>query len=91
MSERWEYEEEAAEEAFHGRLYNELGPQWAEDHAFGPYEDHYKEAIKEFTAERLKSYYVAHPNLAEAALNSLMYADSLMASHPKGALVFACP
>lgn len=89
MSERWEYEQEAAEEEFYGRLYDELGPQWAENNGFGPYEVHYQEAIKEFTAERLKSYYVANPNLAAPALDTLVEAQSLLSSHPRASLVIA--
>lgn len=53
------------------------------------YEEHYEEAIKEFTAERLQSYYVAHPQLAWPARDSLLYAQSLMPSYPRAALVFA--
>src|ERR1035441_4218906 len=85
MSEPWEYEEQAAEEAYQEQLLEELGPGWAEENGFALYED----AIKEFTAERLQSYYVANPNLAEPAYESLVYAQSLIPSHPKAALVFA--
>ncbi len=53
------------------------------------YEEHYEEAIKEFTAERLQSYYVANPRLAKPARDSLVYAKSLMPAYPKAALVFA--
>lgn len=85
MSEYWEYEQEAQEEEYREQLLEELGPEWAEEHGLLEYED----AIKEFTAERLQSYYVAHPNLGEPAYDSLVYAQSLMPSHPKAALVFA--
>jgi hypothetical protein len=81
MSEPWDYEQDAA----YDQLYEELGPQWAEEHSLFPYED----AIKEFTAERLQSYYVANPNLAGPAHDSLLYAQSLVPSYPKAALVFA--
>lgn len=50
MSEPWDYEQDAA----YDQLYEELGPQWAEEHGLAPPED----AIKEFTAERLQSYYL---------------------------------
>jgi hypothetical protein len=53
------------------------------------YREHYEEAIKEFTAERLQSYYVAHPKLAWPARESLLHAESLMPCYPKAALVFA--
>jgi hypothetical protein len=85
VSEPSEYEEEAAEVAYQEQLLEELGPEWAEENGFALYED----AIKEFTAERLQSYYVANPNVAGPAYRSLVYAQSLMPSHPKAALVFA--
>ena len=85
MSEPWEYKEEAAEDAYWEQLLEELGPEWAEEHGLAPPED----AIKEFTAERLQSYYLAHPNLAGPAYGSLLYAQSLMPSYPEAALVFA--
>jgi hypothetical protein len=53
------------------------------------YPEHYEEAVEEFTAERLRSFYVAHPDLARPAHESLIYADSLMPSYPRAALVFA--
>jgi len=78
-------ESEYAEQEYLEKLYEEFGPQWAEEHGLAPPED----AIEEFTAERLQSYYIAHPNLAGPACDSLVYARSLMPSHPKAALVFA--
>jgi hypothetical protein len=77
-------EREAAEDAFYQAAYEEVGPQWAEDHGLYPYED----AVREFTAERLRSYYLAHPDLAVPAHESLVYAQSLSASFPRAALVF---
>jgi hypothetical protein len=81
----WEYEQEAAEEAYRDQLYEELGPVWAENNGFVPPED----AIRDFTAERLQSYYVANPNLAKPAYESLRYAEALLPSYPRAALVFA--
>jgi hypothetical protein len=81
MSEPWEYEEDA----YLDQLYGELGPQWAEEHGFTAYQD----AVKEFTAERLQSYYVAHPSLAKPAHDSLICAQSLLSGYPSAALVFA--
>ncbi|MBS1828814.1 MAG: hypothetical protein JST93_26160 [Acidobacteria bacterium] len=78
-------EREAAEDAFYEAAYEQVGPQWAEDHGMYFYED----AVREFTAERLQSYYVAHPELAQAAHESLLYAESLRVSFPKAALIFA--
>lgn len=63
----WEAEQDAAEDAYREQLLEELGPDWAEENGFVPPED----AIREFTAERLQSYYVAHPNLAGPAHDSL--------------------
>src|SRR5437016_3112091 len=47
------------------------------------------EAVREFTAERLKSYYISHPDLAQLANDSLQYGQSLVVSHPRAALLFA--
>jgi len=76
---------EAAEDAFYEAAYEQVGPHWAQDHGMYFYED----AIREFTAERLRSYYLAHPNLAAPAHESLQYAESLRVSFPRAALVFA--
>jgi hypothetical protein len=76
---------EAEQEDALERLYNQFGPEWAEEHSG----ELYQEAIQEFTVERLQSYYVSHPNLAHAAHESLVYARSLVSTHPKAALVFA--
>src|SRR5712692_9953122 len=81
---RWEAEQEAAEEAH----YEEVGAQWAQDHADELFKQHYDEAVSEFTSERLKSYYLKHPDLAGPPRESLVYAQSLMPSFPQAALVF---
>lgn len=49
----------------------------------------YDDAVEHFTEERLQSYYLANPKLAEPALNALSYAQSLLATQPLAALVFA--
>jgi hypothetical protein len=67
------------------RLYRELGPQWAEEHR----DELYQEAIQEFTAERLRSYYVSHPQLVRSAYDSLTDAEALRATHAKAAVIFA--
>ena len=85
MSEPWELEREAAEERYIEHLLEELGPDWATDNGFSLYED----SISSFTAERLQSYNLKNPNLAFPAYEALVYAESLMASYPKAALVFA--
>jgi len=82
-------ESEYAEQEYLERVYNEFGPEWADEHADELYERYYGEAVNEFTTARLKSFYVAHPELAQPALQSLAYAQSLVSLHPAAALVFA--
>ena len=82
-------ESDAAHDEYMNNLYNLFGPDWALEHHEELYKQHSEEAIREFTAERLKSYYIAHPSLATPALDALRYAGSLLAPHPKAALVFA--
>jgi hypothetical protein len=81
MSGPWDYEQDAA----YDRLYEELGPQWAKDHGLAPPED----AIKEFTAERLQSYYVKHPDLATTAIGMMEQASVLSHKYPNAAFLFA--
>lgn len=78
-------EYDAARDEFYGQMYEELGPQWASDHGFVEYED----AVQNFTSERLQSYYLAHPDVAKPAHDSLLTAQVLLATHPNAALVFA--
>ena len=47
--------------------------QWMDD----LYKEHRAEAISEFTAERLQSYYLANPTLAEAPRRALSDAVQL--------------
>src|SRR6516225_3909949 len=53
------------------------------------YPEHYEEAVKEFTAERLRSFYVSHPNLPQPAHEALRYSRILMPAYPTAALIFA--
>jgi hypothetical protein len=80
-------------EAYYDQLYKRIGPEWARDHAEQlsqeHYEGNYEQAVKEFTSERLQSYYLADPKLAVSAFESLDYARSLMPLFPRAALVFA--
>jgi hypothetical protein len=82
----YEAEMEEAREAYE----SEIGERYLREfgHEF-LYPEHYDEAVKEFTAERLRSFYVAHPDLAMPAHEALLYAKSLMPSYPRAALVFA--
>jgi len=59
--------------------------QWMEE----LYEEHSKQAIEEFTTERLQSYYVDNTMVAEAALRSLAEARNLLPQHPTAAHIFA--
>lgn len=77
--------EDAEQEEHYARLFNEIGPEWAGEH----YSELYESAVKEFTAGRLKSYYVAHPHLTQPAHRALSTAQSFMETHPEAALVFA--
>jgi hypothetical protein len=79
--EPWEAEQEAALDG----LYKQFGPEWVEEN----WHDLYDQAVEEFTADRLRSYYLAHPNIAKPALDSLVEGQSLLQAHPKAALVFA--
>lgn len=49
-----------------------------------------REIVESFTLERLKSYYLAHPDVAQKALGSLVESKDLLSDgHPTAALVFA--
>jgi hypothetical protein len=47
------------------------------------------QAIEEFTEERLQSYYVANPNLAEDPVHFLSMARQLISHSPTGSFIFA--
>jgi hypothetical protein len=81
--------EEAWRDAAREEYEAEIGAQYLREFGYELYPEHYAEAIKEFTAERLQSYYVANPNLAAPALDALLEAQSLVSSHPRAGLVFA--
>lgn len=54
------------------------------------YPEHKEQAIAEFTRERLRSYYVARPEVLEPAVRAFKEAKSLLAAgHHAAALVFA--
>ena len=53
------------------------------------YEEHRKEAIEEFTFERLSSYYSENKQLAKPAFEALSDARELSAFNPTASLVFA--
>jgi hypothetical protein len=81
MSEPYEYEQEAAEQAYIERILKDFGPEL--------YDEHYHEAVQEFTTERLKSYYLKNPAIASAATSVLDEAAALVkARHPNAAFLF---
>jgi len=49
----------------------------------------YGEVINRFTTERLHSYYLANPEIAQRALWALGQAKLLLTTHPEASLVFA--
>jgi hypothetical protein len=52
------------------------------------YEEHKKEAIEEFTTERLQSYYINNRLLAESAINALSEARSLLPLNTTAGFIF---
>ena len=53
------------------------------------YEEHKKEAIEEFTYERLQSYYINNKLMAQPAFLALSEARSLIESNKSAALIFS--
>lgn len=77
--------EDAQADAYYEKLYNELGPEWAEEHSA----ELNARAIQAFTNERLQSYYLSHPDMAKTALGMMNEMSALMKEHPVAALLFA--
>src|SRR5579859_5601034 len=74
------------------RLRKQFMPELYEDFArdvLSGKDDLYGEIIDQFTSERLQSYYLANPNVAERALTALQEARVLKGPHPSAALIFA--
>jgi hypothetical protein len=66
------------------------GPDWSDEIDFEVYQQQISDdAVRQFTGERLQSYYLANPKLGEPALDALSYAQTLLPKHPLAALVFA--
>src|SRR5258708_2738739 len=85
---RYEAESEAAHDQLRGQFMPELYEEFARDVLSG--KDHlYEEIIEQFTSERLQSFYLANPRVAERALCAIDEARALKALHPSAALVFA--
>ena len=53
------------------------------------YREHKDQAIEEFTAERLNSFYLAHPHIAQPPFEALAEARNLIEGHTSAAQVFA--
>ena len=79
MDDEWD----AARDEFINDLYNDF----ARDVLSGR-DDLYREVVEQFTVERLQSYYLDHPKLAEPALWALQEARAVVVGHPASALVF---
>ncbi len=77
--------EDALRDAYLEKLYDEFGPEWAKDHIT----ELNAEAIRAFTNERMQSYYLKHPNLAQAAVGMMKEMTDLIKDHPVAALLFA--
>lgn len=74
MSEPWEYEQEAAMAEYYEELY------------LSEFKDR---AIEEFTEERLRSYYIDHPELFKSALQVLSEAKKVVTISPTSAVLLA--
>lgn len=81
MEEDWE---EYARDEFISDLYSDF----AKDVLAGR-DDLYGEVIDKFTSERLVSFYINNPRIAEAGIWALNEANAVFANHPSAALVVA--
>jgi hypothetical protein len=77
-------EEDYAYDEWISRLYSEF----AQDVLAGR-DDLFGEVVDQFAQERLQSFYVDHPDVAEPALWALNESRALMADHPSAALAMA--
>ena len=69
--------------------FDNLYSEFARDVLEGRNDDLFVEVINKFTSERLKSYYLDNPRVAERPLWALDEARALLRSHSEAALVFA--
>jgi hypothetical protein len=79
------YEDAHQADAYYEKLYNEFGPEWAEEHLV----ELNTQAIEAFTNDRLQSYYLNHPDMAESALGMVNDMAALAKEHPVAAVLFA--
>jgi hypothetical protein len=61
----------------------------SEDLLLTLYEEHSQQGIAEFQAERLQSYFLAHPDVAQPAIGALAEARSLYSVSPRAVLILA--
>lgn len=89
---RWEAEQEAAREKYESQLREQFMPELYEEFAhdvLSGKDDLYGEIVEQFASERLQSFYLTNPDLAERASRALEEARALKVQHPSAALVFA--
>lgn len=84
----YDYDDEIQLENLRKHFMPELYEEFARDLLSGK-DDLYGEVIEQFTSERLQSFYLTNPSVAENARVALQEARSLADLHPAAALVFA--
>lgn len=67
----------------------ELGARYLKELGHDLYREHFEQAVAEFTADRLQSYYLHRPDMAGAAIRMMERAMRLQETCPSGALLFA--
>jgi hypothetical protein len=84
----YDYDDEGPLEHLREQFMPELYEEFARDVLSGK-DDLYGEIIDKFTSERLQSFYLTNPSVAEQSLSALEEARALKVLHPSAALVFA--
>jgi hypothetical protein len=84
----YDYDDVGPVEHLREQFMPELYEEFARDVLSGK-DDLYGEIINQFTSERLQSFYLTNPGVAERALSALEEARALKVLHPSAALVFA--
>jgi hypothetical protein len=88
----WEADQEGLREEYESKLREQFMPELYEEFArdvLSGKDDLYGEIVERFASERLQSFYLANPDLAECALGALEEARALRVEHTSAALVFA--
>ncbi len=88
----YDAQQEAAREEYEWELREQFIPELYEEFAkdvLSGKADLYTEVIEQFKSERLHSFYINNPRVAERALYALDQARALESSYPSAALVFA--